>query len=522
MWNVRLDSRAKKAGSLWLGLVCVLVLTSAVPLAAGEAEGRHLGAIDVARVRELYRLGDVLGGQVWPGFDVRKIPVAINNDDREELLAGHPHPPPGYRVFDGFEVNGQPVLIRDEVVRLVGGGRGGTALRIGDVKSVYSPTLLLGSETEEHHLLKLFHEAFHCFQEGYRERAEGAYGEHLWTDPTNSALIALEGHVLKAALEATDGAEMQELAKAFVAVRHERRKDLPVALVLQEGEDEFHEGTAHYVQIRALELLALTDGIAPPEDDRRPGYPDFSDARELLAEEISDIVAQAEERPVTFEQAMYKHGMAQGLLLDRLRPGWKEALREPGATQFALLESVLGVPAEEEAKRVAAAKERFGYQDLFAEQKRRTDRYEAMIRGFLEAPGRRYRIYDRELRGRALRKARRPLHPVPEDLGLEAAAKGEPNSAIFVVYEAGFSRYEKPGFSFSSQEVPILQGMAYMEWIDPHPAPDRSDLKIVAEQREGNVYRGLKLSTRGFTLEAAKARIEWTREVVEIHVMPPG
>jgi len=507
------------------GLVCGLVLASAVPLSAGEvveAEGRRLGAVDVARVCELYHLGDVLGDRVWPGFDVRKIPVAINNDDREELLAGHPHPPPDYRVFDGFEVNGRPVMIRDEVVRLVGGGRGGTALRIGDVKSVYSPTLLAGSETEERHLLKLFHEAFHCFQEGYRKRAEGAHGEHLWTDPAHSALIALEGRVLKAALEATEVSEMQELAKTFVAVRHERRKDLPAALVLQEGEDEFHEGTAHYAQVRALELLALLGGIAPPEGDRRPGYPDFADARELLAEEISDIVAQDKERPVTFEQAMYKHGMAQGLLLDRLRPGWKEALREPGATQFALLESVLSLPAQEEPKRVAAAKESFGYEDLFAEQKQRTDRYEAMIRGFLEAPGRRYRIYAGDLPGRALRKARRPLHPVPEDLGLQAADDGEPESAIFVVYEAGFSRYEKPGFSFSSQEVPILEGMAYMEWIDPHPASDRSDLKIVAQRREGNVYHGLKLSTRGFTLEAVKARIEWTQEVVEIHPMPPG
>ncbi len=520
-----MESFDRKAGSLWLGLWCLLVLAGGALTAAEEVadvEGRRLGAVDVARVRELYRLSDELGDQVWPGFDVRKIPVAINNDDREELLAGHPDPPPGFRVFEGFELNGRPVMIREEVIRLYGGGGGGTALWIGDVKSVYSPTLQAGDETEEHYLLKLFHEAFHCFQEGYRRRADGAGGEHLWTDPNASAMIALEGHVLRAALEATDDGEMRELVKTFIAVRHERRKGLPKALVLQEGEDEFHEGTAHYAQVRALQLLALKGGIKPPEGNPRPGYPGFADAWELLAEQISDLVGQDGERPMTFERAMYKHGMAQGVLLDRLRPGWKEALREQGATQFALLEGALDVPADEEAKRVTAAKERFGYQDLFAEQKRRTQRYHDMIRGFLEAPGRRYRIYDRDLPGRGLRKSRHPLHPVPEDLGIQAAAKAEPGSAIFAVYEAGVARYEKPGFSFSSQEVPILLGMAYMEWIDPDPAPDRSDLKIVAERQEGDVYHGLKLTTRGFTLEAAKARIEWSQEVVEIHLMPPG
>lgn len=515
----------QKAGILRLSLACVLALASAASTSAGEtadSKGRHLGAVDVARVRELYHLGDVLGNQVWPGFDVRKIPVAINNDDREELLVNHPDPPPGYRVFEGFEVNGRPVLIRDDVVRLVGGGRGGTALWIGDTKSVYSPTLLEGGETEEHYLLKLYHEAFHCFQDGYRKRTEGAGGEHPWTDPTLSAMIALEGHVLRAALEATDDAEMRELVKTFIAVRHERRKDLPEALVLLEGDDEFFEGTANYVQARALQLLAEKGGMKPPAGEPRPGYPDLANARELFAEEISEIVGYDGERPVTFERAMYKHGMAQGLLLDRLRRGWKEALREPRATQFSLLESALSVPAAEEADRVVAAKKRFAYQDLFAEQKRRTDRYEEMIRGFLETPGRRYRIYLDELPGRALRKARRPLHPVPEKLGLQAAAEGGPDSAIFVVYEAGFSRYEKPGFSFSSQEVPILQSMAFVEWIDPHPAPDRSDLKIVAERREGDVYQGLKLSTRGFELEAEKARIVWSPEFVEIHLLPPG
>ena len=88
-----------------------------------ESAGRSLGALDIARIQELHHITDLYGDRIWPGFDTRKIPIAVNNDDQEEMLIGHPRPPKGFHPFKEFEIDGQPVLIMDGITRY--GPKGG-------------------------------------------------------------------------------------------------------------------------------------------------------------------------------------------------------------------------------------------------------------------------------------------------------------------------------------------------------------------------------------------------------------
>jgi len=76
------------------------------------------------------------------------------------------------------------------------------------------------------------------------------------------------------------------------------------------------------------------------------------------------------------------------------------------------------------------------------------------------------------------------------------------------------------GLSFASRDTPVIFGHDYIEWIDPNPAPDRSDVKITCEKQEGETYARMKIETDGFTLDADKARIEWSPEVVKIYPVP--
>ena len=41
---------------------------------------------------------------------------------------------------------------------------------------------------------------------------------------------------------------------------------------------------------------------------------------------------------------------------------------------------------------------------------------------------------------------------------------------------------------------------------------------IEAAKHEGNTYQDVRIKTGGFTLEAEKARIEWSKDLVEIHL----
>ncbi len=499
---------------------------------------RRLGEIDVTRIRELHHITDTFGDEIWPGFDTRKTAVAINNDDKEELLVGHPDPPKEFRPFKDFKLHGQPVMIRDGVTRY-GPRGGGWAVKIGGRHAAYVSTLKEDGETERY-LSLLLHECFHCFQKGYRQRAVGAYGEIPGDDPMYSAMIGLESRILKAALDEPCDTKAGELAKMFVAVRHDRRKDMPANLVILEGEQEYSEGTATYTQARMYQLLAKKGGIEPKNQGKDAQYQGLPNAKEECDRMISRVIPP-EGQPITYFHSMYHLGMAQCLVLDRVRPGWKKELREKGMTQFGLLEKQF--PLEEEAKRkfLAEAKNRFEYDDLQAEQKKLVDERLDLIRGYIDAPGRCYRIHHGKLGGFKW-KPEGPVYHVPASLEEELAEKrgkareeeGETLMGVLsqlvqarkgiprrrTVWAGGIRRFEKEGLVLESGDTPVIFESSYLEWFDPDPAPDESDMKIESEKEEAGTHLGVKIETDGFTLEAEKARIDWSKDVVEIHLMP--
>jgi hypothetical protein len=512
-------------------------MASAQDAARTGKAGRPLGEIDIARIRELHHITDTFGDEIWPGFDTRKIPVAINNDDKEELLLGHPNPPKEFHPFKRFELNGQPVMIRDGVSRY-GPKSGGWAVEIGGKHAAYVSTLAEGRDTEGY-LSLILHECFHCFQKDYRQRAEGAHGNLPEDDPVYSAMIGLESRILKAALDEQCDEKARELAKLFVAVRHKRREPMPQNLVILEGEEEYSEGTATYSQARMYQLMAGKGGITPLDQGSDPQYHGFPNAKRDYERMISEIIppkVSLKGWSITFHHSKYKHGMAQCLILDRVRPGWKEEMREKGMTQFALLEKELPLDEAVEKELLAEARKRFGYDDLLSEQKKLVDERLDLIRGYIDAPGRLYRIYHGGIRGRFKWKPAGPVYFVPESLEKELAGKrqdtGQDETRIpgvrivrvgglrRTVWAGGIRRFEKEGLLFESKATPVIFGHEHIEWIDPDPAPDNSDMIVESESEEDGVYVGVKINTDGFTLKAERARIECSKEAVKIYPIP--
>ena len=193
---------------------------------------------------------------------------------------------------------------------------------------------------------------------------------------------------------------------------------------------------------------------------------------------------------------MYHHGMALCLVLDRVRPGWKEAMREKGSTQFGLLEKALPLGTDTEMKLLAAARDRFDHDSLFMEQKKLIDAQLDVIRGFVLVPGRRYRIFHSDIRMGFKWTPFGPVYHVPESLEKEleeqlGGGKREakhPESRRRIVWAGGIRRFEKDGLVFESGEVPVIYGFMYLEWIDPAPAKDDSDMvieRLVAHAQDG-------------------------------------
>jgi len=508
-------------------IAILLFVTFGPAVAQDDSTPRSIDDLDLARIEALYNLVDRFTDSLWPGFDITKIPIAVNNDDRQEILVAYPNPPKEFRPLEGKMVGGNPVYIRDGCT-IFGPRGGGWATEIGDVMTAYV-SVLQKDQAVEPYLSLLLHECFHVYQPILRERADSAWGELPELDEDYSALLELEGRILYHLLTAPDDDSTRHLASMFVAVRQERRTDLAPDVILAEGEEEFNEGTPSYLETRLFQLLARQGGIEKLTEIDDPQYHGFKDAAELYDERVQRILPPPD-KIVTFFHAKYNIGTAQCLVLDRLMPGWKSRMGEKGSTQFAIMEALFPLTDQQRANLLDEAKKQFGYDEIFAREHQLIGEKIEMLRNLVEAPGRRYQIYFSILPPPFKWKPKGPVHTIPNDL--MAQFDEELNLPNFMpeytatsntgptLWEGGIARFEMGPLVFESKEVPILFRLKYFEWIDTDPAADESDMIIEASRQEGTNYYDLKLTTDAFVLTVPHARIEKSDQVVAIIPIP--
>ncbi len=488
-----------------------------------EKSDDNFGLVDIERIYKLYQLTDKLGQKIWPGYDTRKIPIVVNNNDQQEILFGHPTPPKPFRELKGHKIDGKILMIRDGVTMFGPRGGGGWALSFGGQHSAYVKVRQENQSTERY-LSLLLHECFHVYQDRYRKRGEGKRSGLPTDDPNYSAMIGLESRILHAALQEKRDKELNELCRMFVAVRRERRKALANGVIRNEGEQEYNEGTATYVQARMFQLIAEANGIELKSKEKDTAYQGFANAASEYQRYVTSVLP-ATTRPITFFHSKYKNGMAQCLLLDRVRPQWKKEMRVQGITQFELLKRQFPIADSEIGDLVTSAKQKFKFNELFADQKKLVAERVAKIRQILEADGTRYRIYHSAIDGKRKWKPQGPVYRVPPALlGKEAegivveSSRGRSRilNVNVMIWVGGIRYFKKGGLLFESKNVPFLSRPDYFEWIDTEPDPSGKDVKIEFARIEKGIYYDLKMTTDGFMLKLDKARLERSKNLVNV------
>ncbi len=273
-------------------------------LSTERAGGRgRWGANEVGlaeRVRaEVDRLASA---DLWPGFDPRRVPLAIY-DGSATYLFSFPGRPPGFAdpagpdrplVHPGLH----PAVRANTAAELDGVAVATVMLEPDDPRSVTELAALA------------IHEAFHVVQ---RERHPdwGANEADLFAYPATDArllgLARLEVDALARALGGQGGAR-GAWARGALGLRRGRFAAMPEAAVAYERGTELVEGLATYVERRALDrpaatLLAAT-GFGPGEVRRR----------------------------------CYATGAAMASLLDRAAPAWRERVE---AGEIEVLDALL-------------------------------------------------------------------------------------------------------------------------------------------------------------------------------------
>ena len=332
-----------------LRLILAAALAQAAASAAGAAEPEP--AL-LERLEQLRRIARQTGADLWPGWDPSATPLAIYKGTEMGVLVGHPAPPANFRRFSTTAVSA-PVFVADSTAGMV---RANTAQPFaGTLTSFLSHQDFMGKPAVDA-LATGIHELFHAHQQRIAPRKFGdilmvLWGKYPEFSARNRALLALEAELLHRAATATDPDQARKSAAGFLALRAERRKDLTLEQRRYESGEESSEGLARYVEFRLLQLLPAA-------------APDFKEAAEAAGkrlEPLKNINGLERDR-----ERFYALGMAQGIVLDRLRAGWK--------TEFdagpLLLDELLTAEAPPSAADAAPLMEQLSFRRVLEEQEK--------------------------------------------------------------------------------------------------------------------------------------------------------
>jgi hypothetical protein len=369
----------------FLPLTSLAIPTTTAPTVykppADQSHGASTMQVDprlIAEANEAWSLIGSAQNPIWPGWDASSTPLLFYLPGEQDVLINHPHPPQGFLPYDGpvgfpgwhIWVKNGPTLLGIDGQNTATNVEGVPTLAVADtlsnLRNKVSFMLMDARPADEKvrtlralnlatdpydQLAMVVHEAFHVFQDK-QAPDKGADEMLLLYYPVlsvqNNVGFALEGAALAKALRTKDDLELRRAAIRWLAVRKDRRASLPAKAVEYEDGTEYNEGLATYTQYRLYEVLeGRSPGAAMAWVQGFAGYSDLAPQRERLVEtmvqNLSGEVAVNGDPYGTapLRMRLYYSGMAAGVLLDRLSPGWKSRIFAPDVSLTALAEEAL-------------------------------------------------------------------------------------------------------------------------------------------------------------------------------------
>jgi hypothetical protein len=314
-----------------MALVALLVLIP--PLEAQTPPS--LPDADRTRVAEGFRLADALGNQVWPDWD--KVPFVVLLVTKEhEFLIHHPKPP------DDFVLVGEDTVLKSKVwyrKRQYPTGLLATFPAVGGVS-----TVVIGqaenteSRSSSRWVITLLHEHFHQLQEAQpryytdMDALQLARGDKtgMWmlnypfpyTAPEVKDNFTRMRNALAEALAAGQQADFANKFAAYVEARNKFRSQLKADDYKYFAFQIWKEGIARYTEQHLADLAA--SGYKPSKEFLElKDYKSFQEvAREIRSGVEKDLGAVQLDK--TKREVVYNFGAAEGLVLDRAKPGWRK------------------------------------------------------------------------------------------------------------------------------------------------------------------------------------------------------
>jgi hypothetical protein len=315
----------------------ILALSSSFLLAAISVVAQEkpaLREIDRTRLAEAFRLSDQLGDSLWTGWSKAPFAVLLVTPDKEFLIR-HPQPSKDFTLIGHDTKLKSDVYYRD---RKFATNLLATFPAVGGVS-----TIVIGqaentdSKTSTPWVITLMHEHFHQLQDSQPNFFQDTQALNLsrgdqtgmwminypfpYDSPPISSQFAIMVRLLVEAIETKPQAAFNSKLSEYLAAREKLRQSLSADDYKYLSFQLWKEGIARYTEDRVARWAA-TRYQPTPEFRKLPDFITFSTAadqvRAGIVRELSTLKLEDYKRV-----AFYPIGAAEGLLLDRSNPEWR-------------------------------------------------------------------------------------------------------------------------------------------------------------------------------------------------------
>lgn len=360
-------------------------------------------------------------------------------------------------------------------------------------------------------LLTYVHEAFHCLQAQLRIDGEKTRARmNCWRDMNKefdsnleySVFAEIEGCALLSAFHESNNSKALEYLKDSLVAREIRQRAMTPGAVVADIYRTRDEGTATYANIRLAMLLKDAGYQNRVSKDDNSCFLAFEHLDEYLKKEIASCQKEFISGTLDTTRNIYIHGALQCFLLDRLFPDWKTGLFENDRSLDKVISGFLNLTEGEKQRIEIRLKTDFTFNNIRAKHAKAIQKRNGTIQSIMKREGKKYMIDLRQAQREVDISPRQYIHYEKQQL-----------------YPLGLSRFFYGSLKLVSQDTPMRLFNQYLEWVDTEAKPGKKSYNLRYEEKVGDLYKNVTLTTRGFSMTAAGIRIVDRRNTVMIFVI---
>jgi hypothetical protein len=360
-------------------------------------------------------------------------------------------------------------------------------------------------------LFTYIHEAFHVQQMAFllESQMSGRFKKRgrmsMSFDPSleYGFFADLEGKALLRAYLEKDSIQALEYFKDSRIARELKQAAMPPEAILADLQRTRDEGTATYSNLK-MALLARASGtvneIAQQIPELAPAYRRLDTY--ILNEGLEQLKNICEQTLDTYKK-YYIYGTFQCLLLDRFLPGWKKDLFVEDSTLDDVIRDFLKLTDADKHRIGERLKTDFDYEVIMTKHKKSIQNRDEVVSSIINRKGRTFLI--------DLERAQSNFDINPRESWVYWRRQQ--------LYPHGLLGFVHGGLRLVSEDTPMRLYGNILEWIDTDETKGENGYELKYETKDGDLYKNITLTTRGFRMTAKGAAVLEEGSTVKIMII---